>query len=59
MLKHIFRARITELKDEAVFTPRGFERDAKLDLVQELLMWLRDIKVLEEGDVERKPEPIV
>lgn len=57
ILTEIFSARIKELTDEALLTPRGAERDAKVDLIQEFKMWIRDIDGL--GKPAEKPEPVI
>ena len=58
MLKIIFEHRIDELKQEASDLERGFHRDAKLDLVQEIRIWIRDINSINAPE-KIKPDNLI
>lgn len=58
MLKTIFEHRIEELKQESSDLPRGILRDAKLDLVQEIRIWIRDINSINAPE-KIKPDNLI
>lgn len=58
-LRDLFKGRIQELQDQAVTTSVDADRIKMLDLAQELLRWLRDIKILEDENKEGAKETVI
>jgi hypothetical protein len=56
-LEDLFKSRIEELKEEASLCPREL-RDQKLDVSQELRLWLRDIRMADKPERD-KPDNLI
>lgn len=58
-LRELFQARIRELQDQAITEQVDSERIKMLDLAQELVRWLRDIKIIEDEGKEKPKENVI
>lgn len=59
ILRDLFKARILELQDLSITEIDDKQRIKLLDLAQEFLRWLRDIKIIEDEGKEKPKEKVI